>query len=265
MKTQFKLIATQDILNFTYLGVRMNATTVTTGERLFRVRMQGKTHKLLVLRKALTTKLFEVHPLVDRFNEEHGTAVKVISPRVADHALTTERRTWMRLLSGSPFLVDASIAYGRAGVKLGTEIVFAAMDQPRVVMPTGRYHGEKNIALACLGLSGNDFVIDGRTIILHVSDDRLIPVANFPRKRGWYPVADSTFVPSGVEVQYNPSARFTMVLTDSSYVGLMGRDMAVDRKFRGIIAGSVATNKFGIVVDVPVADLEKVRRLIENK
>lgn len=189
------------------------------GKELLKVQIDGQLKNLLVLRREGSTNLFDAHPLVEAFNIEHRTDLKIISHEVSDVALNV----------GNPWslpntlVVDASIAYEKPGKRLGEEIVFAAQDEPKVVLATGKYQGEKDVALVALGITSADFKKDVDSITLDISDNRLITVPNFPGPDGWYMPHKQTGVPHGEQVASSPDARYLWRFNDSSYVGLLVR------------------------------------------
>ncbi len=49
------------------------------GKEIIKVQVEGQTKNILVLRNERSTKLFEVHSLVEEFNRKNETGIKVIS------------------------------------------------------------------------------------------------------------------------------------------------------------------------------------------
>ena len=140
------------------------------GKEMLRVNVNGQPKILVVLRGNNSTGLFGVHPLVDGFNAENGTKLKVVSHAVADVACTIGD-TWRSL---PVFPVDASIAYEKPGVKLGKEIVFSAEGESKVVLATGKYKGESDVALVTLGVTSADFKKDGNSLVLDIPENRAL-------------------------------------------------------------------------------------------
>ncbi len=242
-----------------------------SGKELLRVNVAGQEKNIVVLRDIGSTSLFDAHPLVEGFNREHGTNLTVISHKVADVAQTVGE-TWRSL--PNPYAVDASIAYEKPGTKLGKEIVFAAEEEPgaerepRVVLATGKFQGEKDIALVVQGLSSADFKKDGNSITLDIPENRLIVVPNFPGPDGWY-MPHETGVPTGEKVFRGLGNRYDLVrylyrLNDSSYVGLPVRFM--DYVDFGQYIGTTCRSSFclGVVAEVPVLDIPKIEALLKT-
>lgn len=228
------------------------------GKRLLKVPFQGGTRNLLVLRGNGSTRLFDAHPLVEGFNAEHGTDLTVVSHKVADVAQTVGD-TWRSL---PDYVVDASIAYETPGTRLGTEIVFAAENEPRVVLATGKFKGEKDVALVALDVTSADFKKDGNSIMLDIPESRLVVVPKFPGPDGWYMPHAETGVPHGRKVDQSTDARYLYRLNDSSYVGLLvrGGDVYCDGQCVGALCG--ASDGLGVVVEVPEGDVAKIETLI---
>lgn len=206
-------------------------------------------------------------PAIDRLNNEHRTNVRLVSAVVADHALNDGTETWKALRHSSPFLVDAAIGYERPGAGFGTEIVFHTEGKPRVLLATGRYMGEKNAALAVLGLSASDWKQDGEDIRLDVPENRLVLVENFPPESGWYKPKGETTVPQGDRAKCSSDTRYLRRI-NAPYVGFLGRDIYVvtsGRLWDGASAvgrGQVRadlqmSSRLGLAVEIPEADVAK--------
>ncbi len=242
-----------------YWGVSMAGIQI-HGKELLRVNVAGQKKNLVVLRDNGSTKLFEAHPLVEGFNDRHGTNLKVVSYNVADVAQTAGE-TWRSLPA---YAVDASIAYEKPGKRLGKEVVFSADGNPRVVLATGKYKGEKDVALVALGVSSADFKKDRNSLTLVIPESRLIVVPNFPGPDGWYMSHAETGVPAGNEVAQSSDARYLWRLNDSSYVGLLvlGGDHLNRRQC--VIAFYRSFFSLGVVAEVPVSDVPKIEVLLKS-
>ncbi|MEW5996112.1 MAG: hypothetical protein AB1657_00765 [Candidatus Micrarchaeota archaeon] len=265
----------------------MNGCGQIQGKELLRVQVQGQPRNLVVLRAGGSTRLFDAHPLVDGFNAEHGTKLTVVSHKVADAALTVGE-TWRSLPA---FVVDASIAFEKPGIKLGDEIVFSVEGNPRVVQATGRYKGEQDVALVGQGLTSADiaYTINGKQrtlqellrangieyllaldlnavseIQLLTANDRLIMVPNFPPSTGRYMPHAETGIPHGRQTEGKGSRHLWR--PDGSGAGLVARgdnwDGYVDRQY--VNADYVASNRLGVVAEVPQGDAAKIEALISK-
>jgi len=240
----------------------MGLQTHIHGKELLKVQAGGQTKNLIVLRGNGTTRLFEGHPLVETLNKEHGTGLTVVSHSVADIALNVGE-TWQKLPA---FAVDASIAYEKPGTRLGKEIVFSVQGEPRVVLAIGKYKGERDIALVTLGLTSADFKKDGNSFVLDIPENRLVVVPNFPGPDGWYMPHAETGVPHGKKVEGSSDARYLYRLNDSSYVGLLARGRgSFGGVRRSVFLGGRASGRFGVVAEVPDADVPKIQALLNNQ
>lgn len=231
------------------------------GKELMELQVNGQSKNIMVLRGEASTRLFRAHPLVETFNARHGTGLSVISHEVADIALTLGE-TWRSLPA---FAADAAIAYEKPGVKLRGEIDFPARGRPRILLATGKYRGEKDIALVALGLSPADFKKDGTSSVLDIPENRLVAVPDFPASRGWFMPHAGTGVPHGEEVGIRPDARYLYRINDSSCVSLLVRHVYDFESRRVVDTLYGPSDGFGVVVEVPKADVPKIRRLIRAR
>jgi hypothetical protein len=278
----------------------MGAQNKIHGKELLKVQAGGQTKNLIVLRGDDTTEFFKAHPLVEAFNNKHGTGLTVVSHPVADIALNFGK-TWQSL---PIFAVDAAIAYEEPGTALGKEIVFSVQDEPRVVLASGKYQGEKDAALVTLGLTSADiaYTIGGITrtlkeiwetdgiesllatdlgavseIQLLVTNDRLKWVQNFPASSDWCRPHAETGVPQ-VEVlepglipdrgeEDSPTDDRELCRLYSSYVGLLVRNSSIHigNCRQGVDARYRASDQFGVVAEVPDADVPKIQAILDKQ
>ena len=233
------------------------------GKELVRLQFRDQTRNLVVLSGEDSTSFFDAHQTVEAFNTRHRTNLRVVSHNVADFALNVGD-TWRSLAWSSDFIVDATIAYEKPGTKLGEEIVFSLEAEPKVVMATGKYKGEKDVALVTLGLSANDFKKEDNSVVLDISDDRLIVVPNFPADSGMYMPHNRTGVPHGREVEESLDARYLSCRYRSSYVGSLVRKVCVCgcnlRQY--VVAESKPSCKYAVVAEVPEGDTAKIKALL---
>ncbi|MEW6328719.1 MAG: hypothetical protein AB1468_01245 [Candidatus Micrarchaeota archaeon] len=154
----------------------------------------------------------EIYYLIARINDENGTHIKLISPKLADSLLNEDRaknsshekgnQNYRFFFNFSPFPVDAIIAYENDR-PLGAEIVFANLNEPayrsdpRLIMPTYSFSGASGVALAVLDLVEPDFKKDGRDIRINVPESRLIVVEDFKSDDGWRMPEPRTRIPQG--------------------------------------------------------------------
>lgn len=233
------------------------------GKELVRLQFRDQTRNLVVLSGRDSTSIFDAHQTVEAFNTRHRTNLRVVPHNVADFALNVGD-TWRSLASSFGFIVDATIAYEKPGTKLGEEIVCSYEGEPKVVMATGKYKGEKDVALVTLGLSANDFKKEDNSVVLDISDDRLIVVPNFPANSGWYMPHHRTGVPHGRKVEESLDARYLSKRYRSSYVGSLVRKVcACGCELRQYVAASSkASWKQAVVAEVPEGDTAKIEALL---
>ena len=233
------------------------------GKELVGLQFRDQTRNIVILSGRDSTSAFDAHQTVESFNTRHGTNLRIVPHNVADFALSVGD-TWRSLASCFGFTVDATIAHEKPGTKLGEKIVFSLEGEPKVVMATGKYKGEKDVALVTLGLSANDFKKEDNSIVLDISDDRLIVVPNFPAESGWYMPHNRTGVPHGREVEESLDARYLNKNYRSSYVGPLVRSVDADgcnlRQY--VVAFSKASWKYAVVAEVPEGDTAKIEALL---
>jgi hypothetical protein len=230
-----------------------------SAEKMFNVKVGDKLVPLLVLKSRPPAKLFESHLLVETFNEEHGTSLKVVPPKVAD-AVQMAGGIGKRLPEHP---VDEFIAFEKPGIALGKEIVFEAYCEPKVVLPTGKYAGKKDIALVALDVSSKDFVKDGDALVLDVPDSRLKMVSKFPGGHGWYPQDDKVWVPHGRKMKNvcastKGDPRYLWRANNSSYAGFLVRGSNP----ADVCAYYSPSANLGVVALVPEADVAKIEALL---
>ncbi len=232
------------------------------GKELLKVSVRNQARNLLVLRDNLSIRLFDAHPLVEHFNADHGTNLKVVSHEAADAALTSGV-TWTGIQDS---VIDAAIAYEAPFTRLGKQVVFTPRNEPSVVLATGRYQGEEGIALVALGLSSADFKREGNSIILDIDDSRLIPVPEFPIVSGCHLPHPETGVPHRDQAAMSGEARAIVRLDGSPYVGLLVRYCDISGAIRySVSALCPPSTKIGVVVEVPDGDVPRIEALLPKK
>ena|GEM_PF-1462963 len=234
--------------------------------RTTKVRYKGKETTVGVLRRfkdyeKLT--VIEAHKLIAEINAKCGTNIRLIRPGVADYLLN-KSQNWKKVREGLPSPTDVYIGYEKPGRKLKAKIVFAPKDEPRLIVPTGQYKGEKNIALVLMNLTIDDFKADGKDTWIDMPDSRIVPVYDFPPLSpigSWYMPHAKTTVPHGKEVKYSKDAR-VLWRDDSSYVGplVFGvGDLYGGRKL--VYACWWPSDDLGGLVEVPKGDVAKIEAL----
>ncbi|MDD5340028.1 MAG: hypothetical protein PHV13_02145 [Candidatus ainarchaeum sp.] len=234
------------------------------GDRIASFRLSDRQCKnFLVLRGDNTTRLFDAHPMVERFNKKHETKLTVMSHTVANELLDIRSTAWKQL---PPFAVDGFIAYEKPGTKFGSEIVFKSPGSQDIVFATGTYKNEKDIAIVAFGLSSANFVKGGKSIYLDILENKLIPITEFPGKSGWGIPYGGTTVPCGDEAlaYEHPSSRY-LNRDEGAYVGLLVRNIKAygdTLANHGIFAYLTTRHVLGVLAEVPDADVGKVKDLI---
>ncbi len=162
----------------------------------------------------LELQFHRIYPALEKLSVETGKNFRLMNPRLMD-----------RLVYESPmgcdmhYATDGIIAYGKPGEKLGAELVFYERGTPRLILPTGKYQGEKDIAMVVMGLSSADFVEEGRDIHLPIAEDRFTIVEGFPAENGRYRKHKLVPVPYGEP--YDPNGLHSLYLyrVRGHYVG----------------------------------------------
>jgi len=271
----------------------MGAQNRIDGKSLFRTNVGGQQKNVVVFRADDSVRLFEAHPLVESFNRENGTKLSVASHDTAHAVVTCEAfRGGGIFRSLSLFAADASIAYDMPGKALDKNIVFSRDGAPDVVLPTGRFKGEKDVALVALRLTCADiaYTLEGRTrtlgelldsigiesllaikleavseIQLLLPDNRLISVPHFPDNGCYYLPHAETGVPHGQEVRWDQDGARELGRAYPSYAGLIVRGHYPDYCGRNeVLAFCGAQMVLGVLVEVPDADVGKVRELLNK-
>jgi len=224
-----------------------------------RFEMNGKQKIVGVLRKAGTTPILDFGPSdVIRFNKQYGTDVKIIGAKTADHLLVKTDK-WKDVTDAFPCPVGTAIAYEATGKKLDNEVIFAYRGNRRIILSTGKYKGEKDIALVAMDISAEDIQIDRADFRIVVPDKRLIVVPDFPSKDGWYMPHAETLVPHGKQVERSDEARRLWRIDNGSYVGLLVRD--IDNSFyvrHDVNAFMRPDVRCGVAIEIPDTDMKKI-------
>ncbi len=231
---------------------------------------KGRNVMIGVLRERLKDGIafHEVFPEVDRINTAKGSSLRVISPQVADTLVTTPDGPWRYVRDGSPFFTNAALAYESKGKPLGRHILLALEsteeneDRLLYVLATGKYRGEKGIALLVPDLTAADFKrVDDCLIRIDVPDSRLVVVRAFPdRGARYYLPYFSTTIPHGTEVGISdPQARY-LIKRETSYVGPVVRCVGGVEGMahaRQVSVDYGPSAKLGVLVVIPEKDLPK--------
>ncbi len=127
--------------------------------------------------------LISIHRLLDSFNREHGTGLRLIrhdlaAELVRELGVYHNTRGGVFLTKSSPFVTDALIAYERPGKRFGDEIVSPYF--PRLIVPTGSFKGERDAAILLTGISMDDLKTGSKETKVEAPDSKITLVKPFP-------------------------------------------------------------------------------------
>jgi len=199
--------------------------------------------------------LIEAPSAVREFNREHRINAKLIRPTTAE-CLLVKTSKWGEVRSAFPSPVGMIIAYEKPEKKFGSEVVFETGGEPRVVIATGRFKGEKNIALVAMDITADDLFKDGNDVIVSVPKKRIVVVPEFPARDGWYKPHKSTTIPHGEKIKDSSSARHLM-RADTSYVGFPVCDCS-GVNVPGLNVGQWPLRGSGIAVEIPKGEMHRL-------
>ncbi len=170
--------------------------------------------------------MLELLAFSDTASGNSGKECRPVGNVLADSILHSGIRG--ELLRASPFATSGLIAYERAGAPLGADIISEDHSGVRIIFPTGRFRGERSIALFVLSASRSDLEADrsGREIFVSLDQSRVIPVPAFPDSSGWHGTIGETGIPHGEPVP-DGEGRF-LSRTVNPYVGLVARGYSHD-------------------------------------
>ncbi len=269
------------------------------GKEIYTAYVRGQPKNLVVLKGAGTTRTFDVHPVVEGINNEHGTGLTVISDEVAHAALKASNAShnaggkfWDIPLS---LATDALVAYEKPDIPFRSEIILSDYatsfsppeGEPKIILPTGKHRWKQNVALVAMGLTSGDFIRSKNEIVVNIHEDRLIEVPHFPRSNGRYLPYLETGVPYGEKLEWDGrngfwylpgrggryfeevrdlSFRYTKHFSrdgsmpnNFSFVGLLVRSSHMDANL-GCAGGWLS-----VVAEVPDADVPKIQALIGKR
>lgn len=232
--------------------------------KVFSFELNGKTvHVGLIKNRHNGIKWPDAYRFIADFNFENNTKVKMIS---FDAACNLPFGTDM--YTNYIFPVDAIVAYEKPGIVFGNEIIqdphstliaFSTeqkkeikieynKDAPKIILPTWRYHGKKDVALLVFGLDKKEIQKKGNDVFLDVSQDRFILV----------PIKDS--IPKYGE--YIPEDRSVVYRNKKSYVGpiIVHISNYDDSYYFGTPEQNVTVTDFDILVEISDKDLEKLKK-----
>lgn len=206
--------------------------------------------------------LFDLHMAVKKFNDRHGTSLEMISPGLANNLLI-KRNGWDHPNfwdAVSPFPTNIAIGYETFGKKLESEIVYSCTRGSRVVLPTGRFMGEKHIALAVLNMRVHDIRRCGESLIIDVPESRLMAIRGFGIRHGLLAIDPETTIPYekspvGIPIDNFQYRKLSHHLPYGNYVGPLVRSM---NRMETIVLNCPPAESLGILVEVPSGDIGKL-------
>lgn len=199
-----------------------------------------------------------IHPIIDQFNGENGTSLRLIRPDTADFLLV-ESGAGQRLAPCSPIAVDQIVAYGKPGEPLGQEVVYTYDGSPRMIFSVPRkFRGQRNTALVVTGLTSKDFHREGRDFRIHVNGRRVIPVPEFPDSTGHYLLHPEATIPYGPRVNGSTDARHLWRRKGECFVGPAVRYAGHGYK-RHVDTERDASELLAILVEITAQDAEKLK------
>ena len=192
--------------------------------------------------------MVDAYRAVKSYNEESGTSLRIIRPQIVDALIANGH--WQFFVGCGYFLTDSLIAYESPGRKLGQEIVFSS-DGRRIIVPTGPFMGQADIALASFGLSPDYFRDDGTDVV--VSAPSMLALPRFPQKNGWYRCGPVYMLPEGDEMKSLSDAKGEPVRylwrSNGAFVGPIVREISIEGDCHGVIANLGAFHGFTVVVE----------------
>ncbi len=182
--------------------------------------------------------MLELLAFADTASRNSGKECRPLDGELADLLLHSGVRS--ELLRASPFATRGLIAYEKAGAPLGPDILCEDHSGVRLVFPTGRYRGERSIALFVPSVRRSDLESDrsGREIFATLDESRIVPIPAFPDSSGWHATYGGTGIPHGEAVPES-IGRF-LSRTINAYVGLVARGYSHDGHGKDIVCADFA-------------------------
>ena len=168
--------------------------------------------------------LLDIYKLSEETSRNSGKELAPIGPALADLLLHSGVRA--DILRNSPFATSGLIAYGKANSELGSEIVYEDHSGIRMVMPSGRYKGERSIALFFPSMRACNLEQCGREIFISIDDDKFVPIPFFPDASGWHGTFKDTKIPHGEALPEGEGRYLSRAI--SAYVGPIARGYSFD-------------------------------------
>lgn len=225
------------------------------------VSFEGQRITLGILQLTQSITWLDALKLVQELNIKHKTNFRLVRPEVADYLLI-ETRDWHRIKSVWYAPVGAAIAYEEPGKPLDTQIIYAHEDEPRIILQTGSYQGQRDIALFVPNVTALDIQMDGKDIVLDIPVTRLIKIPDFPTGCGNHLPYRKTTIPHGQLLSTEDGSRY-LWRKDPSYVGPIIRDFNVgNARARVISAHFPSSMKLGLLIEIPHKEMQTFEQII---
>jgi hypothetical protein len=191
--------------------------------------------------------IIDAYRAVQDYNDTHHPKVRMVRAKVADEVLSDQdRENWLEFMNNFRFAVDGALAYEMPGKQFG-EFITARHEATgrRLILPTGKYKGERNICLRIRELRYSDFQdTERKDVHLNLPDSRFTPVTDFPIMNGWYRLHRRQDLPSAEEGDLGNGRNFTR--KKGAHVAPIIRD-AVFNRFSILADGSFFDKVWAIV------------------
>jgi len=224
---------------------------------------QGKPTTVGVLREGTfkhRISLRRVPAALKTANQVHKTNLKLVRNLVMEH-IFSEYELWKQVSRGFCCPVRELAAYARPGGKLESHIIFwDVLDKGRLIVPTGEFQSESDIALVLLEIPGEKLQKDGRDFGLDFADANWIDVPDFPAETGWYLLHGKSGIPHGEQKPDEFEGARALWRREHAYEGPIVRGGYAYGSFAHAININADTGRVGggILVEIPEADLAKI-------
>lgn len=222
-----------------------------------------------------------VEPLrvIAKMNSERGTHARMVSPASAVGILSVPSNASsvfphfggdMRSRVQKAFPTSVVRAYGAPGERVGDEIVYE-MRGNTVVFPTAG-NGGKGIIVTAEGLTQDDFIMDGRLLLINTSAPHVkVTAADFPGESGRYALNPETLTPSGEKLPAekgwwagNDGSEVFLSRNGGSFVGREVRAFEMtlpssEFNVTSLYMNHPPWNDGHIIVEFPESDLKALR------
>ncbi|MDO8554628.1 MAG: hypothetical protein Q7S22_07510 [Candidatus Micrarchaeota archaeon] len=236
--------------------------------------------------------LVEVPRVVGEFNMAHGTDTRIIRPSVADHLIVGGfdedamqcYEFWKLIMKCGDFPTNELVIYEAPGVPFGDRVFvnqrIKQEDRRCIFEVPENLRSIVNGVLVVSEIHADDFVKDGKDVLVHISDgSRIRNISDFPLTTGQHyeidPESTVTFGPRLPEYwttskpnmfEHRPVFRCPWRNEKKANVTSVTRQAVIDGVYKGIVFMTqepLGSGHYGvgIVVEVPYKDVEKLKAL----